>query len=122
MSELRKFQYFVNNNWYDPIGGKYFNSENTDGFVDGEIVAIVVDGLAGGVPSDDVQLWVHRLVPNLLLLEVLGVHDNLIRALLRGPGELEGVADLQVEVALLHPEEAPEHPRWFLLGRELRPA
>ena len=28
MSELRKFQYFVNNNWYDPIGGKYFNSEN----------------------------------------------------------------------------------------------
>ena len=28
MSELRKFQYFVNNNWCDPISGKYFQSEN----------------------------------------------------------------------------------------------
>ena len=28
MSELRKFQYFVNNNWCDPISGRYFDSEN----------------------------------------------------------------------------------------------
>ena len=28
MSELRKFQYFVNNNWCDPISGSYFDSEN----------------------------------------------------------------------------------------------
>ena len=28
MPDIRKFQYFVNNNWYDPMDGGYLESEN----------------------------------------------------------------------------------------------